>query len=195
MTVPNQSKRAMMLVYYFPKGCGVRNPSGFLRKHGFVSWDGSVWFALEEQAPLIPVEKWRAAGCRVDTVPCVPEQWEFVRRRALDHLERQRDAVREAIDVQLAKAGEMLEDADRVASAKGVKKSCGYARRVLRRMRQEVQSAAKAALMFDVLNETTPLFEAVRHALATEEEAWYVRFADAKAKYGKPEEVLEEVTA
>jgi len=182
MTVPNSSKRTVMLYYYVPSTVRIKAPCPILRKLGFVRCDGSVWFGLEEMVPAVPLDEWRAAGARTEFVPCHPEQWEFIRRRALDHLEAEAAEVRAGIDQQLADARQRLEEAEALQSAKGVKKSTGKARAWLRHLRKKIEYAGMAASMFDLVYESGPLFEAVRATLAVQEEEWFVRFAQLKAK-------------
>lgn len=176
--------RTVLLAYYFPQKSKV-SPVLHLRRHGWVQFDGSVWIGHADAVPTLPIAEWEAVGARVQVVPFVDEQWQFVKQMTLSGLQRRAHEIRESLEQGLTSAAKVLEKAERLQSVGLVKAGVGRTRAHLRLAAKQLLYAQEAAMMFDLFGDVSELFSSMRGTLEALEQANMANVADAREQSKK----------
>lgn len=182
MTNQGQPKEAVMVVYYIPNGAGLKSPPAMMRRNGFVSYDGSCWFGHKAAVAGLKFDGWAEAGARWNVVPFTEVQWPDIRRIAEACLTKHIADVRESLTDGMAKSAKRLADAEKLMSAKGVKRASSFTRGQVTQAKRRLVQAQEAALIFDLLGETASLFDALRSEVMAAEQAAFAVKALASEK-------------
>lgn len=175
MTGQNVAKRAVMVVYYLPtmttRGTGVAyKVPNMLRKHGFVSFDGSCWFGHEDAVAALDFEPIKRVNGRFQVVPFEEVQWEAIRAIARLGLEKDVEQTMDSVNETVAKAQAMFQQANREQSVGGIQKASRYLDNRLRLAKKRLNEALEAAVIFDLMGDAASLFDALRTSIAAHEE-------------------------
>lgn len=168
--IPN-SVRAHIVGYDIPTKCNPGDVRGLLRRIG-VRLQKSVWIVPDANIPRIPVDKWEAAGMKIDMVRFDERDGETILKLARRALALEADAVREVLE-QNTKRLRSLVALSATGDPKSVKQARSIAGSASRHAKRLLESAKEAALAFDLLGDVEELFKGVRETIRATDTLYY----------------------